>query len=69
MEILTESKIINFLKDQNQMGLDEEAIQGLLSEDIVSPLDLAEFEKEQIEILATNMRKPKGNEIPHFDQE
>ena len=51
------------------MYLDEEVVQGLSSEGIVFPLDLTEFEKEQIETLATNIRKPKGNRMPHPDQD
>ena len=42
------------------MGLCKEVAQGFLSEDIASPLDLlAEFEKDQLETLATNIRKPR----------
>ena len=51
------------------MGLDEEVVQGLSSEDIVSPLDLAKFEKEQIEMLVKNLRKPKGYRMLHLDQD
>ena len=51
------------------MVLDTEVVQGLLSEDIVSPLDLAEFQKGQIETLATNLCKPKGERTPHPDQD
>ena len=35
----------------------------------MSPLDLAEFEKEQIETLTTNMRKPKGDRMSRPDQD
>ena len=35
----------------------------------MSPLDLDEFEKEQIETLVTNLSKPKGDRIPHPDQD
>ena len=40
-----------------------------LSEDIVSPLCLAEFEKEKIETLATNLRESKGDRMPRPDQD
>ena len=46
MNLLTEAEISNFWKDRDQMSLDKEVVQGLLSEYIVSPLDLVEFEKE-----------------------
>ena len=68
MDLLTDSKISNFLKKRDQVDLDEEALQGLFSEDTGSSLDLAEFEKEQTETLAKNMCKPKGNRMPYPDQ-
>ena len=42
------------------MGLCKEVAQGFLFKDIVSLLDLlAEFDKDQLETLATNIRKPR----------
>ena len=41
----------------------------MLSDDIVSLLGLADFEKEKIETSATNLRKPKGDRTRHPDQD
>ena len=40
-----------------------------MSEDTVSPLDLADTEKEKIETLSTNLHKSKGIRTPHPDQD
>ena len=43
---LTETKIGAFWTEKKQIGLDLDASKGLTFEDIVSPMDLAEFKKE-----------------------
>ena len=50
------------------MGSDANSVQVLVSDDTVSPIDLAEFKKEQIEIIASNMCEPKDDRIDHHDQ-
>ena len=54
--------------EKEQIGLDPDVVQDLVSEDIVSPMDLVEFKKEKIEMLASNLRKTKGNRMVHPDQ-
>ena len=51
------------------MLLAPETVQGLEDEDIVPPMNLAEFKKEKIEILATNIRKSKGDMTHRTNQE
>ena len=50
------------------MGLDPDVSQGLASEHISDPVDLAEFKQEYIEMIASNLCKPKGNRMAHPDQ-
>ena len=43
---LTETETDAFWEEKEQIGLDADSIQGLLSEDTKSPIDLAQFKKE-----------------------
>ena len=69
MDLLADIETSKFCKERDQMGLDDEVVQGFLSENIVYPLDLAEFEKEKIETAAKNLRKPKSYRMTHPDQD
>ena len=44
-------------------------VQGILDEDAAPLIDLAELKKEKIEMLATNLREPKGNRMHHPGQD
>ena len=65
---LTETDIASFWTEKEQMGLDPDAVQGTMSKYRACPMELAEFKKEQIELLASNPHKHKGDRMPHPDQ-
>ena len=65
----TEAKTATFWTEKYQMGLDPDTVQGLVSEDVASPMDLSEFKKEHTQMLASNLRKPKGRMTLYLGQE
>ena len=65
---LTETDTSDFWTEKDQTVLDPDAVQGLMSEDIASPMDLEEFKKDQTWTLSSRLRKPKCDRMPRPDQ-
>ena len=69
MTWLAETEIAPFWAEKEQTGLDPDTTQGLVSEGAASQVGLVEFKKEQVEMLDSTLRKPKGDRMSHPDQE
>ena len=53
--MLTNEEIAAFQIDRDKMELDLETMQALADKNMLSPMDLVEFKKKQIELLVTTL--------------
>ena len=61
--VLTAGQTATFFHEEAQMGIPYETIAQMQAEGITNVQDLADFEKESLQQLADNLRKP-GGRIP-----
>ena len=63
--VLTAAQTTTFFEHQDQMGIPNTTVFQLQVEGINTILDLADFDKETLQQLAENLRKPAGRVDPN----
>ena len=63
--VLTAAQITAFFTDADQMGMPQRTVNQLANEGISSPIDLVDFEKDTLAMVAENLRRPGGREPNH----
>ena len=63
---LTQAQINNFFTEDDQMGIPQATVDRMQQEGIDNVSDLAEFDKESLQLVTDNLRKP-GGRIPDPD--
>ena len=58
--VLTANQTTTFLEDAGHMGIPHRTVVQMQQEGIITVDDIAEFEKETIETLSSNLRRPSG---------
>ena len=58
--VLTANQTTTFLEDVGHMGIPHRTVVQMQQEGIITVDDIAEFEKETIETLSSNLRRPSG---------
>ena len=58
--VLTAAQIAAFFHEETQMGVPNPAIAQMQAEGITSVQDLADFDKDSLQQMADNLRKPGG---------
>ena len=58
--VLTAAQMTDFFRDGDQMGIPQATVAHLQIEGITTISDLADFEKETLQQMADNLRKPGG---------
>ena len=66
--VLTAAQTTAFFESPDQMGIPHATMVQLQQEGIQSVADLADFEKESLQQLADNLRKPGGKELQTLTQ-
>ena len=61
--VLTNAQTTAFFEHETQMGIPAATVMQMQQEGITSVIDLAEFDKDSLQQLADNLRKP-GGRIP-----
>ena len=64
--VLTAGQINTFFTAANQMGIPQDTVNQMVTEGIATVDDLAEFDKDSLQQLADNLRRPAGR-IPNPD--
>ena len=62
--VLTAAQTTAFFENPDQLGIPHETMVQIQREGIQAVADLADFEKQELQQLADNLRKP-GGRIPH----
>jgi hypothetical protein len=58
--VLTAAQIAAFFQEEAQMGIPHPTVAQMRSEGITNAQDLADFDKESLQELADNLRRPGG---------
>ena len=64
--VLTAAQTTAFFENNDQMGIPQETMAQMQHEGIHSVADLADFDKDSLQQLADNLRKPGGRIPDHY---
>ena len=64
--VLTAQQTTSFFEEADQMGLPHDTVVQLAQEGISTVYDLADFDKESLQAVADNLRRPPGR-VPNPD--